>query len=112
MAQYIDKAAVETELQRRLKSYKEEIEKYSPFQHNLVIDIIGKKEECNDILSFLNTLEVKEVGLKKDFELTWEDVAWIVNETILKCKVESALTAEDICKDVLKLFKAHKGDIV
>lgn len=72
MAQYIDKAAVETELQRRLKSYKEEIEKYSPFQHNLVIDIIGKKKECEDILSFINNLEVKEVK-EADLEKIWKE---------------------------------------
>ena len=64
MTQYIDKVTIETELQRRLKSYKEEIEKYSPFHHNLVIDIIGKKEECKDILSFLDTIKVKDVNLE------------------------------------------------
>ena len=73
MTQYIDKVTIETELQRRLKSHKEEIEKYSPFHHNLVIDIIGKKEECKDILSFLDTLEVKEVDLEKEINSWIED---------------------------------------
>jgi len=61
MVHYINKDALLAEIERRLKKHKEEIGKYSPFQHNLVYDIIGKKEECSNILSFLNTLEVKEV---------------------------------------------------
>ena len=59
---------------------------------------------------YKENLDVKEIDLKKDFELTWEDVAWITAKVILKCKVESTLTAEDICKDVLKQFKTYKGE--
>ena len=65
---------------------------------------VGANSERIKILSLIDTLEVK------DFELTWEDVAWIVNKTILLCREESTLTAEDICKDVLRQFKAQKGE--
>lgn len=41
------------------------MKKYSPFK---VYDIIGKKEECNDLLSFIDTLEVKEVDLEKELD--------------------------------------------
>lgn len=57
----------------------------------------------------LDTLEVKEIDLKEKHELTWEDVGWITNLVILKCKDESTLTAKEICEDVLKQFKAQKG---
>ena len=67
----------------------------------------GRISALEDVKVFINhTLEVREVN----FELTWEDVAWIAAKVILKCKIESTLTAEDICKDVLKQFKAHKGE--
>ena len=65
MEQYISKFALAAEIERRIKTYKEEIGKYSPFK---VYDIIGKKEECNDLLSFIDTLEVKEVDLEKEID--------------------------------------------
>lgn len=78
-------------------------------------DIVNVKPAYKAEIDWLKSLRPhkqwkKEVGLKKDFELTWEDVAWIVNKTILQCRVESTLTAEDICKDVLRQFKAQKGE--
>lgn len=98
MAQYIDKSALVAEIEkRRSKNARNKLNLAASFEDNY-------------LLSFLDTLETKEVDLKKDFELTWEDVAWIVNKTILQCRVESTLTAEDICKDVLKQFKAQKGE--
>lgn len=64
MAQYIDKAAVVAEIERRIKEH-----------HS------GYLVCLKDILSFLDTLEVKEVDLEKEIELIkgdYEqvDVAW------------------------------------
>ena len=94
----IDKSALVAEIEkRRNKNARNKLNLAASFEDNY-------------LLSFINTLEVKEVNLEKDFELTWEDVAWIVNKVIHNCKVENILTAEDICKDVLNQFKAYKGE--
>ena len=99
MEQYISKATVEAEIER-IKKEECPIDTYEGRMKLFYFE---------RFLSFLDTLEVKEVVLKENHELTWEDVAWITNKAILKCKEESTLTAEDICKDVLKQFKAQKG---
>lgn len=92
MAQYINKSALVAEIEkRRNKNARNKLNLAAAFEDNY-------------LFSFIGTLEVK------DFEVTWEDVAWIVNKAILLCKVESILTAEDICKEVLKQFKAQKGE--
>lgn len=96
MVQYIDKSAVVAEIRKRLLPVVRD-KHYDEWEE-------GQDSERKAILGILDTLEVK------DFELTWEDVAWIVNKTILQCREESTLTAEDICKDVLKQFKAQKGE--
>ena len=69
MAQYIDKSAVVAEIERRRKSN-------SKNKLNLPAAF-----EDNYLLSFLDTLEVKEVDLNKEIELVkgdYEqvDVAW------------------------------------
>ena len=88
----IDKSALVAEIEkRRNKNARNKLNLTASFEDNY-------------LLSFIDTLEVK------NFELTWEDVAWIVNKGFQKCKVESTLTAEDICKDVLNQFKAYKGE--
>jgi len=56
MAQYIDKAAVVAEIKKRKKEW----------QYGSSIEAKYKREECDDILSFIEALEVKEVDL--DFE--------------------------------------------
>ena len=56
MIQYISKSALTEEIERRINEY------------NTPIDRLGSNNirlhECKDILSFLNTLEVKEVDFK------------------------------------------------
>ncbi len=109
MEQYINKSALVAEIKNRRDSFyslSKSCEKGTPAKAGFY----AQAQTLEGILSFLDTLETKEVCLKKDFELTWEDVAWIVNKAILLCKVESILTAEDICKETLKQFKAQKGE--
>ena len=95
----IDKDKVVAEVKKRIKGLKD-------CHADTVAGYAGEISGLERLLSFLDTIEVK------DFELTWEDVAWIVNKTILLCREKSTLTAEDICKDVLKQFRAQKGEKV
>ena len=71
MKQYIDKGALVAEIERRKRDW----------GYRSSIEAKFKREECDDILSFLDTLKVKEVDLKKEIELVkgdYEqvDVAW------------------------------------
>jgi hypothetical protein len=61
MAQYIDKDALVVEIERRIKRFREEKDSVS----------IVKTNTYKGILSFIDTLEVKEVDLEK--ELSYED---------------------------------------
>lgn len=53
MAQYISKSALVAEIEKRRKNW----------WYGSSIEAKYKREECDDILSFLDTLEVKEVDL-------------------------------------------------
>lgn len=57
MEQYISKAAVVAEIERR-KKYYENIQMIKPVYESNI-------EDFNELLSFLDTLEVKEVDLEK-----------------------------------------------
>ena len=61
MGQYIDKAAVVAEIERRMKALHSTLNERET----------AVKCELKDFLSFLNTIEVKDVDLKK--ELSYED---------------------------------------
>ena len=51
MKQYIDKSTIKAEVERRRKDWK----------YGSSIEAKFKREECDDILSFLDTIEVKDV---------------------------------------------------
>ena len=57
MTQYIDKAAVVAEIERI-----EHETNYEPFTD----EVLGKRCTCRSLLSFIDTLEVKEVDLEKE----------------------------------------------
>lgn len=59
MKQYIDKAAVVAEIERKIRNIDYE---------GLSDRNIGQKQSLYHILSFLNTLEVKKVDLEKEYE--------------------------------------------
>ena len=71
MEKYIPKSALIAEIERKIKDY------------NTPIDRLGSNNirlnECKDILSFLNTLEVKEVDLERAID-KWIDDAAITHE--------------------------------
>jgi uncharacterized protein YbaR (Trm112 family) len=134
MTQYIDKAALVAEIEKLLAFYSKEIEdnKEDPWAMN-----IAKRDLLQEILSFLNTLEVKEVDLEKEldsmitpelkfhkalpslfdvskhfFELglrstiTEEDckLIWNIGDEI------PCMTEEEFFKELLRRYKAQKGE--
>lgn len=60
MAQYIDKTALVAEIKKRI-NFNERLNAYP------------RLDECNEILSFLDTLEVKEVDLEKETKKWWKE---------------------------------------
>ncbi len=143
----IDKDVIVAEIERQLK----ETDKGFPNDHN-----IGRYDACKRMISFINSLEVKEVDLEKELEswrhkhfhgrrddkgaagewlertsqldiakhffelglnasnpLTWEDIACInaITDTLLcECGDKILYTEENFSKEVLKRFKAQKGE--
>ena len=89
----IDKTALVAEIEKELNTAK----KYSTEYVN------GKKYALNNILSFIDTLEVKEVELEKEIKL-WFDYGLPNNDELLDYIKETA-------KHFFELgFKAQKGE--
>ena len=65
MTQYIDKSALVAEIERRIADVNDECNK----SKRLRFTLYGKTSALINLLSFLNTLEVKEVDLDKEAEL-------------------------------------------
>ena len=95
MAHLIDKSVLVAEIEKRKK-------------RNLLNE--GAFEEDIDILSFIDTLEVK------DLELTWEDIRELyitfaeVDTEIEFCKTDVQAETLGYYKEVLKRFNALKGE--
>ena len=71
MTQYIDKSALVAEIKRRISLLKKEkkIEKWSAGASQMNVVSLGARiAMLEEILSFLNTLEVKEVDLDKEIK--------------------------------------------
>ena len=62
MAQYIPKDGLVAEIERRLDDHKDEYKRSGDIYASVLM------EEVEDILSFLNTLEVKEVDLEEEMK--------------------------------------------
>ena len=95
MTHLIDKEALVAEIEKRRK-------------RNVLNE--GAFEEDIDILSFIDTLEAK------DLELTWEDMRELyiifaeVDTEIELCKTDIQAETLGYYKEVLKRFKAQKGE--
>ena len=95
MTHLIDKEALVAEIAKRRK-------------RNVLNE--GAFEEDIDILSFIDTLEAK------DLELTWEDMRELyiifaeVDTEIELCKTDIQAETLGYYKEVLKRFKAQKGE--
>ena len=79
MKQYIDKSALAAEIERRITAYQKNFDKADNKIARLSTD--GRMQSLKDLLSFLNTLEVKEVEeepsddleqeIENELERTW-----------------------------------------
>ena len=98
MAQYISKAALIAEIEKRSKKW----------QYGSSTESKYRKEECDDVLSFLDTLEVKDVDL-------------IINTIIAECCdwlticTDLSLGLIEDCRNLMlavkeEQFKAQKGE--
>ena len=63
-----------------------------------------------DTINRRDAFEYGYLKAEKDNELTWEDIDWIVGEAVFRVSEDS--DKEQICKEVLKLFKERKGEEV
>ena len=99
----IDKDALVAEIERRIKTNKEcmlGLRNLDYYQ--------GKVDALNDINSFLDTLEVKEVDLEKEIDRVWDNTSDNFSEDGWK-------EFEDIAKHFFELgmqvsSKAQKGE--
>ena len=65
MKQYIDKAVIKSELERI-----EYETNYEPFTDN----VLGKRFVCRSLLSFIDTIESKEVDFEEEFNNYAKDI--------------------------------------
>lgn len=75
MAQYINKSALVAEIEKKLNSCKTYSTEY----------VNGKKYALKSILSFLDTLEVKELDLEKEIDNVWSphfNLGWDDNSLV------------------------------
>lgn len=102
MAQYIDKAAVVAEIEKLISSGK--IKCQQSQENNDQVSYIAWSEHiatCGKILSFLDTLKVKEVDLEK--ELSILDNTLFDLDGVAVVGATHYLTVEDV-KDIAKHF--------
>ena len=102
MAQYIDKSALVAEIERI-----EYETNYEPFTD----EVLGKRCVCRSLLSFINTLEVKEVDLEKELD-TWRHNHFHGRRDIFaNGEYLERISQLDIAKHFFELgLKAQKGE--
>lgn len=106
MNHYIDKDALVAEIERRIAAYQKNFDKADNKIARLSTD--GRIQSLKEILSFLDTLEVKKA------DLTREDVSKIISIDQQVCGTMgiSSYTRnhQQAMEEVLKRFKAQKGE--
>ena len=109
MKQYIDKSALVAEIEKRIEETKGMQPKFDQFW-------AGQISAFKGVLKILDTLEVKEVDLNNGIQLTWEDVRELyiifaeVDTEIELCKTDIKTETLGYYQEVLKRFKAQKGE--
>ena len=99
MARYIDKDALIAEIERRMQEH-----------HS------GYLVCLKDILSFINTIETKDVESKNDIQLTWKDMRELhlifgeIDSEIEFCRCDIQEETIGYYQEALKRFKALKGE--
>jgi len=97
MTQYIDKSALVAEIEKRRDIYK---------RHRL----FSRKDECDEILSFLDTLEVEDVDLEKEateFVQTKEFVESKESPVLLIAKHFFKLGLNSQTKDMIEALRTE-----
>ena len=98
MTQYISKSALVAELERR-KKYYENIQMIKPVYENNI-------EDFNELLSFLDTIEVKEVDLDSDIRTYLTNHFNIYEDGVLQSKKSGLpLRTYDIIKVAEHFFE-------
>ena len=104
MKQYIDKADVIAEIERK-KAYAQTLGD-NAINSSMQQFYDGMREGCNNLLSFLNTLEVKEVDLEKEIE------KYLLTNAAFLIVEDSKLVVYHIAEHFFKLGiqQAQKGE--
>ena len=113
MTQYISKSALVAEIEKRIKEREEEEKKGWAYSRVKIV-------ECEHILSFIDTLEVKEIDLEKEIEnLLEKEKAFVTDNREVKYyngdSFNHIYELEFIAKHFFELGmsasnKARKGD--
>jgi len=111
MAQYIDKDALVAELKKSISLFQKEkkIEKWSiEASQTNVISLGARIAMLEEILSFINTLEVKEADLDKEKDDYWNKLC---DSAFVELLEIDAKLFDDIAKHFFELgLKAQKGE--
>ena len=84
MAQYIDKAAVVAEIERRINNHNKELQRASDedFVSSWASDEENQKLALTALIPFLDTLEVKGVDLEKALDNFYKQEDWSPTDAI------------------------------
>lgn len=100
MAQYIDKAAMVAEIERRIK-----INKGCMLGLRNLDYYQGKVDALSDTISLLDTLEVKDVDLEKEYE------EFVVDDPIFGNFITNDTMGMELAKHFFELgLKTNKGE--
>ena len=111
MEQYILKSALITEIERQILA----IDNTPKITDTQISVLSGNKVTLTKLLSLLDTLEVKEVGLEKE-NLTWKDIRELyiifaeIDAEIEFCKTDIQGETIGYYQEALKRLKAQKGE--
>lgn len=93
MAKYIEKSAIVAEIEKRRRDWR----------YGSSIEAKYKREECDDILSFLDTLEVKDVDLDNELDFVKDAYYYFTSDERSSMK--------KVAKHFFELgLKAQKGE--
>ena len=111
MKQYINKADIEEEINRRLEALANtSAENNREFNREFAAIIGAQHYELINLAQYINTLEVKEVDTDSDTQLTWEDIMELyiifaeVDAEIEFCKTDIKPETIGYFQEVLKRF--------
>ena len=110
MAQYIDKSALVAEMERRRDAALTRQKNLESIGQETVLNEMVANE-LNKILSFIDTLEVKEVDINEEAKRKWDSFSLCYDES-RGCDVVvwPYWVYKQVCKYFFKLGLAQKGE--